>query len=236
MRVLVACEESQIVCKAFRERGHEAYSCDIIEPSGGHPEWHIHGDVLPILNGNCSFKTMDGITHCIRDQWDMLLAFPPCTHLCSAGQHWFTRGLKDPQLRESASEFFMQFVNASCGKISIENPIGIMSTRYRKPDQRIQPWQFGHPMTKTTCLWIKGLPPLKPTNILEKPDAGWENQSFTKNGKYGGFINRDENGKILAWNDPRTARIRSKTFEGVAEAMAEQWGVNMREEFTHDEP
>jgi len=153
----------------------------------------------------------------------MIFAFPPCTHLCSAGQHWFTRGLKDPALRDEAFAFVMAIADADCEKIVIENPIGIISTRWRKPDQRIQPWQFGHPMTKSTCLWLKGLPPLQHTKILEKPDHGWENQSFTKEGKYAGFVNRDENGKIMAWNNPETAKIRSKTFPGIGKAMAEQW-------------
>lgn len=160
----------------------------------------------------------------LLDRWDMIIAFPPCTHLCSAGQHWFTRGKKDPALREEAVEFFMAFANADCDKIAIENPIGIMSTRFRKPDQKVQPWQFGHPHTKTTCLWLKGLPILMATDVLEKPEGGWENQHFTASGKYASFVNYDENGKVLAWNDPRTARIRSKTFPGIAKAMAEQWG------------
>ena len=224
MRILVACEESQAVTMELRRLNHEAYSCDIIACSGGHPEWHIKNDVVPLINGDCSFYTMDGKPHSIVGEWDMLLAFPPCTHLCSAGQHWFTRGLKDLQLREDAVTFFMAFVNANCDRIAIENPVGIMSTRYRKPDCKIQPWQFGHPATKKkTCLWLKGLEPLVPTDILDKPQGGWENQSFTSTGKYGGFKNYDENGKLLAWNDPRTARIRSKTYLGIAKAMAEQW-------------
>lgn len=228
MRILVACEESQAVCKELRRLGHEAYSCDIQECSGGHPEWHILGDVLSLLDGAgprgfATFKTMDGVRHDLPRKWDMILAFPPCTHLCSAGQHWFARGRKDPKLRDDAVDFFMAFANADCEKIAIENPVGIMSTRYRKPDQKIQPWQYGHPHTKTTCLWLKSLPLLVPTDVLEKPKGGWENQSFTKNGKYGSFVNYDENGKILAWNDPRTAKIRSKTYPGIAKAMAEQW-------------
>lgn len=223
MKILLACEESQAVCVEMRKLGYEAYSCDIAPCSGGHPEWHIQQNVLPLLDGNCSFNTVDGTYHQIIGKWDMLIAFPPCTHLCSAGQHWFTRGIKDLKLKDGAVDFFMRFANADCDKIAIENPIGIMSTIYRKPDQKIQPWQFGHSMSKTTCLWIKNLPPLKPTDILIKPASGWDNQSFTKSGKYGGFKNYDENGKILAWNDPRTAKIRSRTFPGIAKAMAEQW-------------
>lgn len=238
LKVLVACEESQAVCKAFRELGHEAYSCDIQECSGGHPEWHIQGDVLEILeprdHGNnylpaIWFSTVDGAFHEI-EKWDMILAFPPCTHLSSSGQHWFSRGLKDPQLREDAAAFFMRLANVDCERIAIENPVGVMSTRWRKPDQKIQPWMFGHPMTKTTCLWLKGLPPLKPTDVLERPPEGWSNQSFTKSGVYKGFVNYDENGKILSWNDPRTAKARSKTFPGIAKAMAEQWSKYIEEE------
>ena len=226
--LLVACEESQRVCTAFRQRGWEAYSCDIIDCSGGHPEYHIKQDVLPLLNGNCDFETGDGVKHHI-DRWDMLIAHPPCTELCSAGQHWFSRGIKDPKMREDAVDFFMRFINADCEHIAVENPIGIMSTRYRKPDCVVQPWQFGHPETKATCLWLKNLPPLVPTNIIQKPEGGWTNQQIS-NGKYTGFKNYDENGKILAWNDPRTKVIRSRTYTGIAEAMAEQWTKYLEEE------
>lgn len=226
--LLVACEESQRVCTAFRQRGWEAYSCDIIDCSGGHPEYHIKQDVLPLLNGNCDFETCDGVKHHI-DRWDLLIAHPPCTELCSAGQHWFSRGIKDPKMREDAADFFMRFINADCEHIAVENPIGIMSTRYRKPDCVVQPWQFGHPETKATCLWLKNLPSLVPTNIIQKPEGGWANQQIS-NGKYTGFKNYDENGKILAWNDPRTKVIRSRTYIGIAEAMAEQWTKYLEEE------
>ena len=226
--LLVACEESQRVCVAFRQRGWETYSCDIIDCSGGHPEYHIKQDVLPLLNGNCDFETCDGVIHHI-DRWNMLIAHPPCTELCSAGQHWFSRGIKDPKMREDAVDFFMRFINADCEHIAVENPIGIMSTRYRKPDCVIQPWQFGHSETKATCLWLKNLPSLVPTNIIKKPEGGWENQQIS-NGKYTGFKNYDENGKILAWNDPRTKVIRSRTYIGIAEAMAEQWTKYLEEE------
>ena len=226
--LLVACEESQRVCAAFRQRGWEAYSCDIIDCSGGHPEYHIKQDVLPLLNGNCDFETCDGVKHHI-DRWNMLIAHPPCTELCSAGQHWFSRGIKDPKMREDAVDFFMRFINADCEHIAVENPIGIMSTRYRKPDCVVQPWQFGHPETKATCLWLKNLPSLVPTNIIKKPEGGWTNQQIS-NGKYTGFKNYDENGKILAWNDPRTKVIRSRTYIGIAEAMAEQWTKYLEEE------
>lgn len=224
MKVLVACEESQAVCTAFRKLGHEAYSCDIQECSGGHPEWHIHDDALAYINGYAMFYTADGKEHCIHGKWDLLIAHPPCTHLCSAGQHWFSRGFKNPELRDNAFHFFMMFVNADCDKICVENPVGIVSTRYRKPDCIIQPYEFGEPYTKQTCLWLKNLPPLNPTNILTKPESGWKNQSFDKNGKYRGFVNYGIDGKVLGWNDPKTAVVRSKTYPGIAKAMAEQWG------------
>ena len=149
MKVLVACEESQTVCKEFRARGHEAYSCDIQETSGGHPEWHIQYDVIPILNGRCSFKTMDGQNHMITGRWDLIIAHPPCTYLTVTGNRWFNverygdKALQRAKDREDAVEFFMQFANADCDKIAIENPVGIMSTRFRKPDQIIQPCWFG---------------------------------------------------------------------------------------------
>ena len=132
-------------------------------------------------------------------------------------------------MREDAVDFFMRFINADCEHIAVENPIGIMSTRYRKPDCVVQPWQFGHSETKATCLWLKNLPSLVPTNIIKKPEGGWENQQIS-NGKYTGFKNYDENGKILAWNDPRTKVIRSRTYIGIAEAMAEQWTKYLEEE------
>lgn len=228
MKILIACEESQTVCKEMRRLGHECYSCDIQEPSGGHPEWHILGDALPILNGRCRFKTMDGTEHEVSGRWDMIIAHPPCTHLCSAGQHWFSRGKKSPNLREDAVDFFMEFVFADCDKIAVENPIGVMSTRYRKPDCIVQPWQFGHPETKATCFWLKGLPALIPTDVVAKPENGWKNQALTASEKYVGFKTRDENGRILSWNDPKTAKIRSKTYLGIAKAMAEQWAGDIR--------
>ena len=163
MNVLIACEESQAVCKAFREKGHEAYSCDIIECSGGHPEWHIMQDVIPLLDGNCKFETTDGITHYIEGKWDMIIAFPPCTFLTVTGNRWFNvekygeKAIQRMKDREQAIDFFMQFVNAHCERIAIENPIGGMSTRYRKPDQIIQPYEYGHHARKATCLWLKNL-------------------------------------------------------------------------------
>lgn len=221
MNVLVACEESQEVCKAFRERGHRAFSCDLQECSGGHPEWHIKGDVLPILRPwelpDHLFYTMDNMWHCI-EKWDLIIAHPPCTDLAVSGARWFPEKQKDFR-QQKACVFFMQMVLADCEKVAVENPIGIMSTCYRKPDQIIQPYEYGHPVRKSTCLWLKGLPKLTPTNIVstEEDQYGF---SIGGNLRYA----TDENGKIIGWNDPRTARIRSKTYTGIAKAMAEQWG------------
>jgi hypothetical protein len=231
MKVLVACEESQEVCKAFREKGHEAYSCDIQECSGGHPEWHIIGDCIPLLNGNCSFITEGGTWVVIDSKWDLLIAHPPCTYLTVSGNAWFNvekYGKKAEQRwkdRVEAAVFFMKFVAADCDHIAIENPVGIMGTVYRKADQIIQPYQFGHHAMKTTCLWLKGLPKLTPTEIV---DPGEFQEAKTGSGrKYNigsqSSAARDENGKIIAWNDPRTAKARSKTYTGIAKAFAEQW-------------
>ena len=205
MKVLVACEESQAVCKAFREKGHEAYSCDIVPCSGGHPEWHLQQDVLPLL----------------KEKWDMIIAFPPCTYLTVTGNRWFNidrygeKAIQRHKERKDAIDFFMAFANADCEKIAIENPVGIMSSEWRKPSQIINPWQFGDAFEKKTCLWLKGLPELKPTNIVEIPPR-----------------KRFDSGKSMpswyaeAWHLPKEerAKLRSKTFPGIAQAMAEQWG------------
>lgn len=219
MKVLVACEESQRVCMAFRGRGHEAYSCDIQECSRGHPEWHIQGDVIAVLNGRCSFETADGTTHKIEGKWDLIIAHPPCTDLAVSGARHFARKRADGTQQKSIT-FFMEFVNADCEKIAIENPICIMSTEYRKPDQIIQPYQFGHHARKSTCLWLKGLPKLIPTDIVDQGEI--DKNGFSRGASLD--YATDENGKILPWNDPRTAKARSKTFPGIAKAMAEQWG------------
>jgi len=224
MKVLVACEESQTVCKAFRARGHEAYSCDIQEPSGGHPEWHIKGDVLPLLNGRCEFTTMDGQAHRIDGKWDLIIAHPPCTRLCNSGQRWLLWG--NQEYREAKRKeqlqgvvFFMQMIGADCDHIAVENPSGIMSTLYRKPDCVYNPYDFhGETETKKTCLWLKGLPPLKPT------------QELPKDQRTQGIWKAHFDGKCYAWNDAETAKLRSKTPYGVAEAMAEQWGRLERSE------
>ena len=220
LKVLVACEESQTVCKAFREKGHEAYSCDIIDCSGGHPEWHIKQDVLPLLNGNCTFTTCDGTTHKIDGKWDMIIAHPPCTRLCNSGQRWLYWGDEEYKSKKIAEQqkaivFFMMFALADCEKIAIENPQGIMSTAYRKADCTYNPYDFeGETECKKTCLWLKGLKPLKPTR--EIPLAKEERTQGIWKAHFGD--------RKLAWNDPETARMRSVTPLGVAKAMAEQWG------------
>lgn len=232
MRILVACEESQRVCMEFRRLGHEAYSCDIEPCSGGHPEWHIQNDVLPLLNGNCVFQTVDGAIHKVIGKWDLIIAFPPCTYLTVAGNRWFDvkkygdKAIERAKNREMGERFFMQFVNADCEKIAIENPVGIMSTKYRKPDQIIQPWMFGHNASKGTCLWLKNLQKLISTDIVHDKDKRKENQQISPDGKLLGFITRDDTGKIMRYDDPETKKIRSKTFSGIAKAMAEQWGGN----------
>lgn len=219
MKVLVACEESQRVCAAFRERGHEAYSCDIIEPSGGHPEWHILGDALEVIGGG-TVTTMDGEKHDIG-RWDLMIAHPPCTHLAVSGATYFAEKRADGR-QQKAVEFFLALINADIDRIAVENPVGIMSTQYRKPDQIIQPYQYGHPVSKKTCLWLKNLPKLTPTEIVKYEKL----HSKGKSGGYSGaaWVVRDERGKILRYGDPRVAKERSKTFPGIAKAMAEQWG------------
>ena len=216
MKILVACEESQAVTKELRRLGHEAYSCDIIPCSGGHPEWHLQQDVIPLL----------------QEKWDMIIAFPPCTFLTVAGNRWFNvekygeKALQRHRDREAAIKFFLAFANADCPRIAIENPVGVMSSVWRKPNQVIQPYMFGDSARKGTCLWLKGLPNLTPTNVVDMGEI-----------KAGGYsVNahadcaRDENGKIIAWNDPRTALLRSKTFPGIAKAMAEQWAGRLEAE------
>lgn len=217
MRVLVACEESQAVCIAFRERGHEAFSCDIQECSGGHPEWHILGDAVISIRGGQLF-TMDGQNHDIG-KWDLIIAHPPCTDLAVSGARWFREKQKDGR-QQKAIVFFMQMALAWCDRVAVENPVCIMASAWRKPDQIIQPYEFGDHARKTTCLWLRGLPKLVPTNVVDPGEIIGKGFSVGANLDCA----RDENGKILAWNDPRTAKIRSRTFPGIARAMAEQWG------------
>jgi hypothetical protein len=197
MRILVACEESQAVTVELRRLGHEAYSCDIEPCSGGHPEWHLQQDVIPLL----------------KEKWDMIIAFPPCTHLAVSGAAWFEQKRKDGR-QQQGIDFFMQFTTLDCTRVAIENPVGIMSTYYRKPDQIIQPYEYGEPFEKKTCLWLKGLPKLKPTKIISPPTR----KAF-KSGKTMPAWYAD------AWRLPpeERAKVRSKTFPGIAKAMAEQW-------------
>lgn len=224
MKVLIACEESQTVCKAFRERGHEAYSCDIQPPSGGHPEWHVQGDALKLLRGG-EFETTDGQKHFV-DKWDLLIAHPPCTYLTVSGNRWFNvdkygdKARKRIVEREDAAAFFMAFINAPVEKIAVENPVGYMSSHFRKPDCIIQPFQFGEHARKGTCLWLKNLQPLTPTKIVDPGEILPGGYSVGASANFA----TDANGKILRWNDPRTQKSRSKTFPGIAKAMAEQWG------------
>lgn len=222
MNVLVACEESQEVCKAFREKGHKAFSCDLEDCSGGHPEWHIKGDVLPLLRPwelpDRLFFTMDGMWH-TGEMWDLIIAHPPCTDLAVSGARYFAQKQKDGRQQKSIV-FFMQMALAECERVAVENPVCIMSTAWRKPDQIIQPYQFGEHARKTTCLWLKGLPPLLPTEIVDPGEIAKGGFSVGASLNYA----KDENGKIISWNDPRTKKIRSKTFPGIARAMADQWG------------
>ena len=206
MKVLVACEESQRVCCAFRALGHEAYSCDIQQPSGGHPEWHILGDVLKVLDGGDIF-TMDGEIHHIG-KWDMMIAHPPCTHLAVSGMRWFKEGIKPLSLKYDAAAFFMKLIEADIEKIAVENPVCVMSTLYRKPDQIIEPYQYGHPEQKKTCLWLKNLPLLVETDNVYA---------------YMMTLPEKERAKIW-WMGSNHSKERSVTFQGIANAMAEQWG------------
>lgn len=223
MKVLIACEESQTVCKAFRAKGHEAYSCDIIEPSGGHPEWHIMGDALEVINGRCEFTTMDGMKHRIDGTWDLLIAHPPCTLLSNAGARWLYKGgkLNAPRYERglAAKAFFMNFYNADCKRIAIENPIPTTVYELPKYSQTIQPYDFGHPVSKKTCLWLKGLPPLMATEIVEPKQY---REMTLKNGKVRKSCWTMDCGKPFGGEN--RARLRSKTFSGIAQAMADQWG------------
>lgn len=228
MKVLVCCEESQVVCNAFREKGHEAYSCDIIDCSGGHPEWHIKQDVLPLLNGNCDFKTSDGVIHLILGKWDLIIAHPPCTYLSFAGNRHFNverygdKALERIHKRDLAADFFMKFINADCEKIAVENPVGYMNSFYRSPDCIVHPYYFASSddtenyQMKRTCFWLKGLPGLIYERNKPKPFPSYIDKSGTYKKRY--FTESISGGSLAA------QRLRSKTFSSVAAAMAEQWG------------
>lgn len=204
-KVLIACEESQAVTKEMRSLGIEAYSCDIIPCSGGHPEWHLQGDVEPLL----------------KEDWDMIIAFPPCTYLTVTGNRWFNvekygdKAIQRHKNRKEAIRFFMSIANAKCEKIAIENPVGIMSTEWRKPDCIVHPYHFGDPVEKKTCFWLKNLEPLKPTNVVNPPKRV-----------------RFKSGRTMSpwfaesWKLPKSemSKFRSKTFPGVAKAISSQWG------------
>ena len=195
MKVLVACEYSGVVRQAFSAVGWDAWSCDLL-PSD-QPGQHIVGDVSKILD----------------EEWDMMIAFPPCTYLCSSGMHWTVRGLRDKKLTDDAIQFVAMLLNAPIAKIALENPVGAISSRIRKPDQIIQPWQFGENASKTTCLWLKNLPLLKPTCILQLPKSGrWGNQTPSGQNKLGPSKDR--------W------KLRSATYQGIANAMASQWSCS----------
>lgn len=203
-RILVACEESQAVTKELRKLGHEAYSCDILPASGGHPEWHLQQDVTKLL----------------EQEWDGIIAFPPCTYLTVTGNRWFNierygdKAIQRHKDREDAIKFFKLFADAKCDKIAIENPVGVMSSEWRKPNQIINPYQFGDPFEKKTCLWLKGLPNLVATDIVEPAP-----RTVFASGKSMPTWYAD------AWKLPKEERanLRSKTFPGIARAMAEQW-------------
>lgn len=209
MRVLVACEESQAVTIEFRKLGHEAYSCDIVECSGGHPEWHLQQDVAPLL----------------KEHWDMVIAFPPCTYLSNAGacRLYPQKGILNIERYQKgleAKEFFMMFYNADCPRIAIENPVS--STVFDMPEctQEIQPYMFGHPYTKKTRLWLKGLPQLIPTNIVKPIGPYCPAGTGRKDRSKYGSAKRGED-----------AKNRAKTFLGVAQAMAQQWGSSEQAEY-----
>jgi len=223
INILVACEESQAITKEFRKRGFTAFSCDIEPCSGGHPEWHIQFDCTMPMAG-WSFYTQDGFKHHGR-KFDLVIAHPPCTHLCASGARWWNNPATPdkPLLQDQAINFFMMFVNNSkyFKHMAIENPIGIMSKKYRKPDQIVQPFWFGDPARKSTCWWLFNLPNLIPDNMVD------EGESFDcGNGKRQPKWYRD------AWNLPpkERAKARSKTFPGMARAIAEQWGNYLLQE------
>ena len=226
MKVLVACEESQAVTIEMRKLGHEAFSCDLIPCSGGHPEWHILGDALRLIDSNCqSFQTMDGVTH-THTRWDLLIAHPPCTYLSNAGAARLYKRFEGKSYCElerlnkgfDAKEFFMAFLNADIERIAVENPVPSGVYRLPKYTQIIQPYEYGHTYTKKTCLWLKGLPKLRPTNIVEPlgPYVCGNAEVWKKQAAKG-----------IVYGKEKSAKHRSKTFPGIAKAMAEQWAGSL---------
>jgi hypothetical protein len=216
-KVLIACEESQTVCKAFRERGHEAFSCDIQECSGGHPEWHILGDCLPVLNGRCSFITQDGRSWLINTPWDLIIAHPPCTYLTGAGAANIPKHPERIAHGYEAKYFFLEILNAECRKICVENPPPMKRFNLPRYTQIVRPWEHGHNNNKAVCLWLKGLPALRPSNIIpyEPDNCYWTYKKTGEKKCCSKWYNRDT---------ANYSKSRSKTFPGIAKAMAEQWG------------
>lgn len=243
--VLIACEESQAVCREFRALGHRAFSCDIKPCSGGHPEWHIKGDALSVANGGCAFRTLDGREHRVHGAWDILIAHPPCTYLSSvqANRYYVSKFSEDyvakrKERRAEGFAFFLRFARTTCRHVCIENPVGYPCRHFRKPDQIIQPFLFGDPISKRTALWLVGLPALVPTKIvppeknfaigfrevnseiIERRVSPWFHSAFAKHG----------------FGDPEARRAeRSKTFPGIARAMASQWSAHVLKEVKNDE-
>ena len=217
MKLLVACEESQTVCMAFRRRGHEAYSCDIVDCSGGHPEWHIKQDVLPLLNGRCTFITCDGVKHFIPDKWDLIIAHPPCTYLTVAGACNIPKHPERISLGFEAADFLLKILCADCDKIVVENPPPMKRFNLPKYNQLVRPYMFGDSNNKPICLWLKGVQELKPTNIVEKDKdiVRWVHKATGQKKSCSKWYNT---------NTSNHSKHRSKTFAGVAIAMAEQWG------------
>jgi hypothetical protein len=214
MRVLLACEESQALCVEFRKKGHEAFSADILDCSGLYPEWHLKGDVLDILT---------------KKKWDLMIAFPPCTHLAVSGARHFKQKILDGR-QQQGIDFFMKMVNAPIPKIAIENPIGIMSSLYQKPTQIIHPYHFGDPYSKSTCLWLKNLPPLnynrKYDNVSNKLQKELVFENYPTEVDKGEFVTFSSGKRMAKWYNEASGNghLRSKTFAGIAKAMADQWG------------
>ena len=231
LNVLVACEESQAVCKEMRRLGHRAFSCDLQDCSGGHPEWHVKGDVLALLNGNCDFHTADSRAHTQRGSWDLIIAHPPCTYLTNVATRWYSLRVQPAEKvvarwrkRAEAAVLFMRFIGADCPRIAVENPVGFMGAAYRRADQIVQPWWWAESeddaenyYSKATGLWLKGLPLLVGNGVFTHYDYG-------QLGKY-------SNGKNKTWEDThKNSKFRSKTPPGLARAMAEQWAGDARKE------
>lgn len=216
MKILVACEESQAVTIELRKLGHEAYSCDIQECSGWHPEWHIQGDVLAILNGRCNFETADETAHSIDGKWDLIIAHPPCTYLTGAGACNIPKHPERIPLGFEAAEFFLKILNADCDKIVVENPPPMKRFNLPKYNQLVRPYMFGESNNKPICLWLKGVDELKPTTIVEKDKdiVRWVHKATGQKKSCSKWYNT---------NTSQHSKHRSKTFEGVAKAMAEQW-------------